>query len=355
MITDKQRSTLLWCAVGVAILLVLLLLGPVLTPFAAALILSYMLLPAVDRLTRWKLPRALAVVVVILLAFALILALALIVVPIVNKETQQIRTQLPVLVAQVSDQILPKLRAWSGMALTFDKDGLRDWLSGQLAKGGKDVAAMAWDYLLSGSSALLQVVGLVFLVPVVMFYLLLDWKDLRQRLQVLIPPHWRAMSDDWVNEIDGMLSQYFRGQLSVMLWLALYYCIGLLLARFELWLPLGVLSGLLICIPYVGFAIALIFATLAGMLQFGIGYGLAACAIIYGLGQVLEGVVLTPRLVGERIGLHPLAVILALLGFGYLLGFVGVLLALPLAATLAVALRRLKISYLDSQFYTRKK
>jgi predicted PurR-regulated permease PerM len=355
MISDRQRSTLLWLGIGIAFLVALLLLGPVLTPFAAALILSYMLVPMVDRLVRFKLPRAIAVVLVILFAALMVLSLVLVIVPIVQKEFQAIRLQLPALVTQITDEILPRLRTWLGMELKFDKDALRTWLTSRMGAAGGDIAASAWDYVRSGGSALLQVVGLIFLVPVVMFYLLLDWPRLRAQLHEFIPPRWRAQSDDWLQEIDGMLSQYFRGQFLVMLWLALYYCVALAIARFELWFPIGLLTGLLICIPYVGFAIGLIFALLAGMLQFGLGYGLAACAIIYGVGQALESILLTPRMVGERIGLHPLAVILALLAFGYLFGFVGVLLALPLAATLAVALRRLRLTYLASQFYARKR
>ena len=138
-----------------------------------------------------------------------------------------------------------------------------------------------------------------------------------------------------------------------MLALAVFYALALLVAGFDLWLPIGVLTGLLVAVPYLGFALGLIFALVTGMLQLGPVAGLVSVAVIYGAGQVLESLVLTPRLVGERIGLHPLAVILALLAFGTLFGFVGVLLALPLSAVLAVGLRRLRAAYLASEFYLR--
>jgi len=152
-----------------------------------------------------------------------------------------------------------------------------------------------------------------------------------------------------------VLGQYLRGQLLVMVALAVYYSVGLALFGLDLALPIGVFTGLAVAIPYVGFGLGLVMALLAGFLEFSSQTGhvnaLVMVAVVYGLGQLLESFVLTPRLVGERIGLHPLAVIFALLAFGHLLGFVGVLIALPLSAVLLVAARRLRSTYLDSALY----
>ena len=189
------------------------------------------------------------------------------------------------------------------------------------------------------------------LVPVVMFYLLLDWPDLIARLGRLVPPRHRAGVDGFVAECDLVLGQYLRGQLLVMLVLAAFYTSALALARFELALPVGVFTGLAIFIPYLGFGLGALLALLAAVLQFASLYGVVAVAVIYGVGQVLESFVLTPRLVGERIGLHPIAVIFALLAFGHLFGFVGVLLALPSGALVLVALRRLRRLYVASRLY----
>jgi predicted PurR-regulated permease PerM len=156
-----------------------------------------------------------------------------------------------------------------------------------------------------------------------------------------------------VAEIDSLLSQFLRGQLGVMTALALYYSSALALAGFDSALPIGILTGMLAFVPYVGYSIGLVLALGAGLLQFEGWYGPAMVALVYVLGQVLEGFVLTPRLVGERIGLHPLAVIFALLAFAQLFGFFGVLVALPSSAVLLVALRRLKRAYFESAFYTR--
>jgi predicted PurR-regulated permease PerM len=155
----------------------------------------------------------------------------------------------------------------------------------------------------------------------------------------------------FIDECDSVLGQYLRGQLLVMLALAVYYSIGLTLFGFDLALPVGVFTGLAVFIPYLGFGLGLVLALLTGLLQFASLYALVAVAVVYGIGQLVESFVLTPRLVGERIGMSPLAVIFALLAFGHLLGFVGVLVALPLSALLVVAVRRVRATYLESRLY----
>jgi predicted PurR-regulated permease PerM len=352
-LTERQYQTLLWTGVAVAIALVLAALGPVLTPFVAAAILAYVLEPSVRWLAAHRVPRALAVTLTIVATVAAIAAIVLIVMPIVQKEFGQIRTQLPGLVATITDRTLPWLNDTFGLNVRLDTASIRTWVAEHLATSGDDLAAQLLAYLKSGSSVALQVVGLVFLVPVVLFYLLLDWSTLVARLAELVPPRWRATVGGFTAETDALLGQYLRGQALVMLALSAYYAIGLLIGGFDLWLPIGVLTGMLVVVPYLGFATGMIFALIAGMLEFGPLRGLVTVAVVYGFGQVLEGVFLTPRLVGERIGLHPLAVIMALLAFGYAFGFVGVLLALPMAAVLAVALRHLRGAYLSSDFFGR--
>ena len=155
----------------------------------------------------------------------------------------------------------------------------------------------------------------------------------------------------FLDECDTVLGQYLRGQLIVMAALAVYYSAALALAGFDLALPVGLFTGLAVFIPYLGFGVGLALALLAGVLQFGSWYAVGAVAAVYGTGQLLESFVLTPRLVGERIGLAPLAVIFALLAFGHLFGFVGVLIALPVSAVLLVALRRARNAYLASRLY----
>jgi predicted PurR-regulated permease PerM len=203
-----------------------------------------------------------------------------------------------------------------------------------------------------GGSVALAIAGNAVLVPVVLFYLLMDWPQLVARVQALIPRRQVHSVNTFLNECDGLLGQYLRGQLLVMLVLAVYYAVGLALFGFDLAVPLGVFTGLAVFIPYIGFGLGLVLTLLAGMLQFASLQGLVAVAVVFGLGQLLESFVLTPRLVGERIGLSPLAVIFALLAFGHLFGFVGVLVALPLSAVALVALKRLRSAYLESRLFS---
>ncbi len=352
-LTARQRQTALWTVVAALLIWALIALGPILTPFVAAAILAYVLAPGVRWLQARGIPRTPAALGVILVALLALLAILLILVPIIQQEVALIRRQFPTLAASISERLLPWLNQTFALSLKLDVASLREWLAGQLADSGEDWFATLLGYARSGWGAALQVLGTLFLVPVVLFYLLTDWPELVARSRQLIPPRWVQPIDEVLDETDTLLGQYLRGQVLVMLSLAVWFSVALLVAGFELWLPIGVLSGLLIFIPYIGFAAGFVFAAIAGMLQLGPLAGAAWVAAIYGLAQVVESTWLTPRLVGERIGLHPVAVIFALLAFGSLFGFVGVLLALPLAAVTAVGLRRLLAAWKASEFYHR--
>ena len=193
---------------------------------------------------------------------------------------------------------------------------------------------------------------MLFLVPVVLFYLLMDWTNLVARLRRAgAAAHARQRRTASSTNATRCSASTCAASCSVMLVLAAYYSIGLALFGFDLAVPVGVFTGLAVFIPYLGFGLGLVLALLAGVLQFAGWHGLIGVAVVYGVGQVLESFFLTPRLVGERIGLSPLAVIFALLAFGHLFGFVGVLIALPVSALLVVAVRRLRDAYLGSRLY----
>ena len=212
----------------------------------------------------------------------------------------------------------------------------------------------SWSSLRIGGSALAAVFGNLVLTPIVAYYLLLDWTNLVERSKGLIPPRWRANVQSFLDETDEVLGQYLRGQLLVMGVLAVFYTIALALVGLKLALPIGVFTGLAVFIPYLGFGLGLVMGLLAAVLQFQAVLGVALVAGVYGVGQVLESMYVTPRLLGERIGLHPIAVIFALMAFGHLFGFVGVLIALPASAVLLVAIRRARKGYLASDLYLDK-
>jgi predicted PurR-regulated permease PerM len=202
-----------------------------------------------------------------------------------------------------------------------------------------------------GGGVAVTVVGYLVLIPVALFYLLMDWKHVVMRVLELVPPRARPGVDAFRAEADQVLGQYLRGQLLVMVSMAIFYSTGLALFGLDLAVPIGVFTGLAMFVPYVGFGIGMVLALMAGFLEFASARALVMVGVVYGSGQLLEGFYLTPRFVGERIGLHPLAVIFALLAFGQLFGFVGVLVALPASAVLLVAIRRVRSGYLASQLY----
>ncbi len=348
--TAERVQTGMWAGVGLALLALMYVLAPVLTPFAAAAILAYLLAPGVDWLAARRLPRWAAVLAMIFVLGLILLGLLLILIPVLKKELGHLQAQMPALVGALNDSVAPRLQQWFGIAIRFDAHTLKELLAERVG-AQPDLIGRIFAHAREGGIALLGLLGTLLLVPIVLFYALLDWHALRRRAEALIPRRWHAQTVATLREIDGLLAQFLRGQLTVMLVLAAYYSVALAIAGFQTALPVGILTGLLIFIPYVGFALGLVLALLAALLQFGDLYGLVAVALIYGVGQAIESFFLTPRLVGERIGLHPIAVIFALLAFGQVFGFFGVLLALPASAALLVALRRLKDAYLASDFY----
>jgi predicted PurR-regulated permease PerM len=342
---------LAWLGVALLAVLALWLLGPVLAPFVVAAVLAYVLHPLVLRLQGWHMPRTLAVMLVEVLALTALLGLFLLLVPVVLREWPMLRQQLPGVLDRLASALQPFL-AQLGVERSLDLSDLKAQLMRWLSDNREDWLAPLLASLKMGGSAALAVAGYAVLVPVALFFMLHDWERMVAMVFELVPPRWRTSVDDFVQECDSVLGEYLRGQSLVMLALAVYYALGLALFGLDLALPIGVFTGLAVFVPYLGFGLGLLLAVMAGLLQFAApGQALLMVAVVYGLGQMVESFVLTPRLVGERIGLHPLAVILALMAFGQLLGFVGVLIALPASAVLLVALRRLRQAYLVSPLY----
>jgi predicted PurR-regulated permease PerM len=347
---SHRLQTTLWVAAGLAILVLLYALSPILTPFLLAGILAYICNPLTDRITAWGLPRMAAVGLVMLALTALTAGLILIILPLLYEEAAVLAARTPEALALANEKLAPWLRQNFGLRLRFDSASLQ-----KLAAGNWDTVQIILERIYSslkiGGVALVGLAVNLMLAPVVMFYLLLDWHGMIGRIASVVPRPWHEKIDAIAADIDAVLSQYLRGQILVMAILAAYYCVALWLVDIPSALSIGVVTGLLIFIPYLGFATGMLLALLVAVLQFA-GWGpIIAVLIVYGVGQVVESFILTPLLVGERIGLHPLAVIFALMAFGQLFGFFGVLAALPASAALLVGLREVRTLYLDSRFY----
>ncbi|WP_310626982.1 AI-2E family transporter [Limnohabitans sp.] len=351
--TPAQQHALAWTGLAGVIALVLWLLGPVLMPFVVAAVLAYVLSPLVRGLQHaWggRLPRLVSVVLVEILFLVLVIALFILLIPILAHELPRMRDQLPVLAERLQTDIAPWLQA-KGIPVMLDSASIKAFVLQTFSTSFDDGFKQALTSLRIGGSVALAVVGNLVLIPVVLFYLLLDWQRVVRHVEALVPMPARGAYDSFVNECDDVLGQYLRGQLSVMALLAVYYSVALWAVGLELALPIGVFTGLAVFVPYVGYGLGLALALLAAVLQFAPTEAVLMVALVYGLGQLIESFVLTPRLVGERIGLHPLHVIFSLMAFGQLFGFVGVLVALPASAVLLVAMRRLRAQYQASALY----
>ncbi|WP_407278513.1 AI-2E family transporter [Aromatoleum evansii] len=345
-----RLQTAAWAGVALALVALFYALSPILAPFAIAAVFAYICDPAVNWMAARRIPRPAAVLIVILGAGLLLVLLFLILAPMIWREAIALIRRLPDLIELLNARVAPVLQARFDIDFQLDAAFVRTWIA-EHWDSAQDLIPVILGQLRQGGLALLGAAASVFLVPVVMFYLLQEWPRILDGLQTVIPRPMLERTMRIINDIDRVLSEFLRGQLSVMLLLAVYYSVGLWIAGLKFALPVGVITGLLVFIPYVGFGGGLLLAILTALLQAEGWSPLIGVAIVFGLGQLIESFVLTPYLVGERIGLHPLAVIFALMAFGQLFGFVGVLVALPASAAILVGLREVRTAWLTSRLY----
>ncbi len=313
------------------------LLAPVLTPFIASALLAYMGDPLADRLQKYKLPRTLAVVAVFLITFLTILLLVVLVGPLIRAQIGALFDALPGIISQIEQVWLPRIlgvmnvsgegNVGIGAFLSRYSDMAANWSGTLLASVGK-----------SGSALMAAVISL-FLIPILTFYMLRDWDLIMAHMGALIPDSNRATVLELARESDEMLGAFLRGQLLVMLALATIYSIGLWLVGVKFALAIGVVAGLVSFVPYLGLLFGIGLAGLTVVLEPNPLWPLVGVVATFTVAQMIEGSILTPKLVGDRIGLHPVIVIFAVAAGGQLFGFFGILLALPAAAVLSVLVR----------------
>ncbi|MEO6155102.1 MAG: AI-2E family transporter [Thermomonas sp.] len=350
-IADFLRR-LQWAALGLGVLWLVWLLAPILTPFVFAALLGWLGDPLVDRLQRAGRSRNTAVILVFS-AMSLVLILALVIlVPLLER---QILTLM---------ESLPRYRDWFiGIALPWleQRTGLQilAWLDpGRLftlvrehweEAGG--FATTVLGYVSRSGFAVLGMIANIVLLPVLTFFFLRDWDLLVDRIGALVPRDHFTVVRKLAMESDAVLGGFLRGQLLVMLILGVLYGVGLWAVGLDLGILIGVIGGLLTFVPYLGPATVIVLGSIAALVQFGDWQHLAGVAVVFTIGQVIESYWLTPKLVGDRIGLHPMAVIFSVLAGGQLFGFLGMLLALPVAAVANVLLRYAHERYTHSRLY----
>lgn len=347
--TVSQR----WFFLAIALIsgVFIYLLQPILMPFLLGALIAYLGDPIVDRFEAWKWPRALGVSVVFAVFTLLSVLSLLLIIPSLIRQIELLRGFVPDAIIWFDQVLVPWLTNNLGWGLErLSTEGVRHVVQEKLSTHGGLLASIAKEVTVSSLSMLVWAANLL-LVPVVSFYLMRDWDLIIARIHSMLPRNLEGTITHLARESDEVLGSFLKGQLLVMLALGVIYSIGLWIVGLDLALLIGMVAGLSSIVPYLGFIVGIGFALVAAIFQFHDWLPLVYVCIVFGVGQVLESVLLTPVLVGDKIGLHPVAVIFAIMAGGQLFGFTGVLLALPVAAVAMVILRFAYSGYKGSHFY----
>lgn len=344
-----MNSRVIFAVIGVG--LFFYFLEPILTPFLAGAILAYLGNPFVLRLMKWHIPRTLSVIIVFLIMFSLLILLTLGLIPLIGSQFLILMDDVPNTVNWFQNTLLPWVNVHLGTQDLINTETIKQTIADNWTKAGS-IATWFLKTTLHSGVAIIQW-GLVFLLtPVVTFYLMRDWQELLSGIRKLLPRRIEPTVVMLAKNCDEVLSAFFRGQLLVMLSLGVIYAVGLTIVGLKVGIVIGLIAGLLSIVPYLGSIVGISSASIAAYLQFNSFTHVVLVWIVFLIGQSIEGTLLTPNLVGNRIGLHPVAVIFAVLTGATLFGFFGVLLALPVASVLMVLLRYGFHRYSQSKLYS---
>jgi predicted PurR-regulated permease PerM len=338
-----------WLLALILVIVLVYLLHPILLPFVAGMAIAYVLDPLADRLERWRAPRWLATTIALMVFVLALISAFTLIVPIVQEQVAALIAALPSY-EEMRRQAMPAVDKLIGEVTRQDLQKLAS-TAGQHAAQAASWASSLLGSIWSGGLALFNVLSLLVITPVVAFYLLRDWDRMVARLDQLLPRDHADTIRGAFSEIDRRLAGFVRGQSMVCLFLGTFYGLGLTLVGLDFGLLIGLVAGLLSFIPYVGSIVGFVSSMGVALVQYDDYYMVALVAGIFFLGQFIEGNFLTPKLVGDRVGLHPVWVIFALLAGGLMFGFVGVLLAVPAAAALGVLVSLALRAYLESEGY----
>ncbi len=343
-----------WAALAVGVLWVIWLLAPVLTPFVLALLLAWLGDPLVDRIERAGRSRNVAVTLVFVLMVLLVVLAMMILVPMIERQIVTLINALPQMRDWFIGTAVPWIEQKTGLELMnwLDPERLIEWIRSHWDQAG-GVAKTFFGYLSRSGFAMVTWVVNLALLPILTFYFLRDWDKLVERVAAVIPRKYIGTATGLALESNDVLGAFIRGQFLVMIALGVIYAAGLSLVGLKLGLLIGLVAGLISFIPYLGATTGIVLAVIAALVQ-GQGFDLKlliGVGVVFTVGQLMESYVLTPRIVGDKIGLHPVAVIFAVMAGGQLFGFLGMLLALPVAAVANVLLRYAHARYTESELY----
>ena len=344
-----RRHLTFWLVTLVVFVLLLWLLRDILLPFVAGLALAYVQTPVADRLERAGMNRTVAALLIVGLVVLTFILLALLLVPILARQTAALIAGIPTYIERLQALLADPGPPWLRQILNDGDAGKT--MNEVLAQGAGYMSALMLS-LWSGGKALASFVSVLVIMPVVTFYLISDWHEMVATLDGWVPPQYRETVHTLVREIDAAISGFLRGQAAVCLIVGVYYAAGLTLVGLNFGLLIGLSAGVLTFMPYIGSMAGLLIAVCVAVGQFWPEWTPIAIVIgIFLFGQFVEGNVLGPKLVGDHVGLHPVWLIFAMFAFGYLFGFVGLLIAVPLAAAIAVLFRFGLSRYFASPFY----
>ena len=339
-----------WLALFSVTSILLYLLAPILLPFIAGALLAYLGDPLVDRLEARNISRTNSVVIVFVVVFAIMLPFFVILVPLLEDQVQAFFKKLPAYLTWLSTSAQPLLDKLGVAPPAIDVESVGQALSKEWSVTGSFVKSLISTVSRSGL-AVMGWLANALLIPVITFYLLRDWDKLVAYIRELLPRNVEPKFVLLANESDEMLGAFLRGQMMVMLALGMMYSVGLAIVGVNFALLIGIIAGIISFIPYMGLIVGIGIASIAALVETQSFMMVFWVIVVFGIAQMVEGIILTPLLVGDRIGLHPVAVIFGVLAGGQLFGFFGILLALPVFAVLAVLMRHAHDSYLESQIY----
>lgn len=349
MTLEKQLR--FWLGALAVFIAFLWLFSGVLLPFVAGIALAYLLDPAADRLERIGLPRSVAAMSIVLGLFVVFVLVLIVVVPLLADQITDFAARLPALVARLRSLAAPWIDGPLARLAGADAATIESNLGNALGQGAGWIAGVIkslWD----GGRALVSILSVLLVAPVVTAYMLIDWDDMIARIDGWLPRRHRSVLRRLAGEMNDAVSGFVRGQVAVSVTMGLYYGLGLAFVGLEFGLLIGLMAGLLGIIPYLGFGSGLVVGLIVALVQYWPDWhGLAMVAGVFLVGQAIEGWILTPNWVGRSVGLHPVWLLFALFAFGSLFGFVGMLVAVPAAASIGVLARFALEQYLASSLW----
>ena len=345
-----MKKTLIFLAFAVSIFLFFYFLKGILLPFVLAFILAYILDPIVLKLEKRKCPRTTATALTVVGLILSILMALFIILPVLEAQVVSFVSKIPFYATTFWDKISPLFERLKDYITPDQMNRLRASFSGQSLSLINEIGSVLLT-LFTGWGALFNIISFIIITPVITFYILADWPAVLQRTKKLIPLKYAPAVGECLKQINTTLSAFIRGQTTVCFILAFYYGIGLSVVGLDLGFSIGFIAGLFSFIPYVGSLTGFALSLLLAFTQTASAGTCIGILVVFALGQVLEGYFLTPKLIGKKVGLHPAWIIFSLFSFGYLFGFLGVLLAVPTAAVIGVLVRMALKSYEQSAFY----